>query len=98
MRIYLIIICILLGACEHVDHLALAQACGNGPECQELWDEWNKHEERVLFKEKLDAFKRQCPEETYLICIGHNEDVRCVKHPQRQCRCYCGTFDYSELF
>ena len=102
MRIYIILTAVLIllamCSCAARDYLAEAQDCGVGPECQELWDDWNKHEELMEFRERLAEFKRSCPDKSYLICYGTNAARDCIKHPNRLCRCECGTLDLSGIY
>ncbi len=92
---------IVLGGCalfKQKDYYGEAAACGSGPECNDLWDAWDRHEDRLLLRKKVEAFRNSCPKGTYLICVGYgtgNEVENCVKKPKHKCQCSCGNIDWG---
>lgn len=60
MRIIIVCALFAIAACAPTNHLALAQECGVGPECQELWDNWNEAEVRIVAMEKHEADTKAC--------------------------------------
>ncbi len=91
----------MLGGCavfEQKDYYGEAAACGYEPECKDLWDAWNRHEDRLLLKKKVAEFSNSCPDGTYLICAGWGMQVdraveNCVTKNKRKCQCSCGNLD-----
>lgn len=87
-----LILLLLLAGCSSIstdERLRLANECGTGPECEQLWDEWNEAEDRAENKRRFEEFSR-CPEK--YVMYGNNTDLRsCWRDQQRgrnhQCRC-----------
>ena len=50
----------MMTGCASTDYLAVATACGTGPECDELWDDWNRHEDRLEAERAWKAASKQC--------------------------------------
>jgi len=79
----LIMLAGLFAGCASSTYLADAQACGNGPECQELWDAWNKREELLLQREIDEQLRVE--REAYCaakgekyVTIAHSKDWACA--------------------
>ena len=73
----------LFAGCSTVDYLAVAQECGNGPECQEQWDVWNEVEDRKAEKERqreLKAYRQSVcrSEDKMLVTFPHSKDWSCI--------------------
>jgi len=63
-----LLLLIFLGGCAYTPTtLQKAQECGTGPECDLLWAEWNKQEEKKLAKEKWRAMFK-CPDDMIFYC------------------------------
>lgn len=60
LAIVLVFALLALAGCANHDYLALAKACGNGPECKEYWEKWNKIEDRKAQKEREEAPTKAC--------------------------------------
>lgn len=97
----IIIACIImLGGCavfEQKDYYGEAVACGYEPECKDLWDAWDRHEDLLLLREQVREFINSCPDGTYMVCSGWGMEVdhaaeKCVTR-NRRCQCSCGTID-----
>lgn len=61
MVVRLAILLLLTSCATPIDELlATATACGNGPECADLWGEVNRREAQILRRERENA--NPCPQ------------------------------------
>ncbi len=62
----------MMTGCASTDYLAVATACGTEPECDELWDDWNKHEDRLAAERAWQAAVDQCSaNEGIMVSVQH---------------------------
>lgn len=88
----IIILTLLLAGCgtTNIEKYSLAAQCGDGDECQTLWDDWNRSEERRMYRERKRAFMSQCGEQV-LVCRESADN--CFRRQERglkmRCSCEC---------
>ena len=90
-----LIFALLISGCTGTNERTLeeAKACGRGPECQVIWDEWNAREESIMRRQKAqEAMDRMCEKDYVLSCKGHGTR-HCVDEENakinRWCECGC---------
>ena len=62
MRTMLVVTILAFMGCASNNEMLLveATACGKGPECQEIWDEWNRNEERITRRQDASNRATEC--------------------------------------